>query len=148
MKCFLAAFCFAPIVIGLPISASEEELPRTPGGRPDLSGTYDIKTLTPYQRDPSYIGAGWKAMPAGLSSPRLGDRSFTLLDDMKEVIPLRRDAGIRRRDVYLVGECQRLEVGPGRGLGRAGERRVREPGVENRVTSSRARRQLGTGESP
>ena len=33
-------------------------------------------------RDESYFGAGWKAMPSDLSSPRLGDRVFTLLDDL------------------------------------------------------------------
>jgi hypothetical protein len=32
--------------------------------------------------DPHYLGAGWKALPSDLSSPRLGDRVFTLLDDM------------------------------------------------------------------
>ncbi len=33
-------------------------------------------------RDPRYFGAGWKAMPSDLSSPRLGERGLTLLDDM------------------------------------------------------------------
>ena len=32
--------------------------------------------------DTRYLGAGWKAMPADYSSPRLGERVFTLLDDM------------------------------------------------------------------
>jgi hypothetical protein len=32
--------------------------------------------------DPSWFGAGWKALPSDLSSPRLGDRAFKLLDDM------------------------------------------------------------------
>ncbi len=32
--------------------------------------------------DERYLGAGWKAMPADHSSPRLGERVFTLLDDM------------------------------------------------------------------
>ncbi len=35
-----------------------------------------------YFRDPRYLGAGWKQMPADLSSPRLGERSLLLLDDM------------------------------------------------------------------
>ena len=30
------------------------EIPRTPSGRPDLSGTYDIKTLTPLERPEEY----------------------------------------------------------------------------------------------
>ncbi|MCP5120635.1 MAG: hypothetical protein GY953_58320, partial [bacterium] len=32
--------------------------------------------------DDSNFGAGWKAMPADMSSPRLGDRALNLLDDM------------------------------------------------------------------
>ena len=31
-------------------AGAESEIPRTPSGRPDLSGTYDIATLTPLQR--------------------------------------------------------------------------------------------------
>lgn len=38
---------------------------------------------TPHFQSNSYFGAGWKAMPADLSSPRLGDRVFDLLDDMQ-----------------------------------------------------------------
>ena len=38
---------------------------------------------TPHFRDPRYFGAGWKAMPSDLSSPRLGERGLTLLDDMQ-----------------------------------------------------------------
>ena len=37
---------------------------------------------TEHFRDSSYFGAGWKAMPSDLSSPRLGDRVFNLLDDL------------------------------------------------------------------
>ena len=32
----------------------DTEIPRTPDGRPDLSGTYDIATLTPLQRPAEY----------------------------------------------------------------------------------------------
>ena len=35
----------------LPIGAAEADIPRTPSGRPDLSGNYDIASLTPMQRD-------------------------------------------------------------------------------------------------
>ncbi len=34
-------------------------------------------------RDATYFGGGWKAMPADLSSPRLGERPLRLLDDMQ-----------------------------------------------------------------
>ena len=29
-----------------------QEIPRTPSGRPDFTGNYDISTLTPWQRSP------------------------------------------------------------------------------------------------
>ena len=35
-------------------ASSAAEIPRTPNGRPDLSGTYDTKTLTPLQRPEEY----------------------------------------------------------------------------------------------
>ena len=34
----------------LPAAAQSGDIPRTPSGRPDLSGTYDVSTLTPMQR--------------------------------------------------------------------------------------------------
>jgi hypothetical protein len=52
--------------------------PRTKGS----TGFPDKILMTEHFRDPRYLGAGWKAMPADLSSPRLGDRSFDLLDDL------------------------------------------------------------------
>ena len=51
--------------------------PRTKGStgfRPDPDGDYF--------RDPSYLGGGWKALPPILSSPRLGDRAFDLVDEL------------------------------------------------------------------
>jgi hypothetical protein len=33
---------------------SSQELPRTPSGRPDLSGTYDIANLTPFEREAKF----------------------------------------------------------------------------------------------
>jgi hypothetical protein len=52
--------------------------PRTKGsmGYPD-----QIRDSAFFQ-DPRWFGAGWKALPSDLSSPRLGDRAFKLLDDM------------------------------------------------------------------
>jgi hypothetical protein len=35
-----------------------------------------------FYRDPVWLGAAWKAMPADLSQPRLGTRVLDLLDDM------------------------------------------------------------------
>ena len=39
----------------LPAAAQNGDIPRTPSGRPDLSGTYDVSTLTPMQR-PTELG--------------------------------------------------------------------------------------------
>ncbi|MEE2636528.1 MAG: hypothetical protein VYE68_04755 [Acidobacteriota bacterium] len=52
--------------------------PRTKGS----TGYPDQIVQTDHFRDPAYLGAGWKAMPADLSSPRLGERSLNLLDDL------------------------------------------------------------------
>jgi hypothetical protein len=37
---------------------------------------------TDYFRSSQFFGIGWKAMPADLSSPRLGERAFKVLDDI------------------------------------------------------------------
>ena len=52
--------------------------PRTKGS----TGYPDQIAQTDHFRDPAYLGSGWKAMPADLSSPRLGERSLNLLDDL------------------------------------------------------------------
>ena len=52
--------------------------PRTKGS----TGFPDRIAGTEHFVDPAYLGAGWKAMPSDLSSPRLGERSLTLLDDL------------------------------------------------------------------
>jgi hypothetical protein len=52
--------------------------PRTKGS----TGFPDKILATDYFRDSSYLGAGWKALPADLSSPRLGDRAFDLVDEL------------------------------------------------------------------
>ena len=38
------------LVVGTSVLMEAQDIPRTPSGRPDLSGTYDIATLTPLQR--------------------------------------------------------------------------------------------------
>ncbi|MEX2273296.1 MAG: hypothetical protein WD690_17630 [Vicinamibacterales bacterium] len=52
--------------------------PRTKGS----TGYPDRILATDYFRDVSYLGAGWKALPSDLSSPRLGDRAFDLVDEL------------------------------------------------------------------
>ena len=55
-----------------------ETHPRTKG-----STGYPDKILDAfYFRSPQYVGVGWKAMPSDLSSPRLGERAFNVLDDL------------------------------------------------------------------
>ena len=46
----LATVWLAPVA-----AAQNGDIPRTPGGRPDLSGTYDVSTLTPMER-PTELG--------------------------------------------------------------------------------------------
>ncbi len=59
--------------------AAAEDIPRTPGGKPDFSGNYDISTLTPIQR-----------------SPELGDR-LTLTDAEADEIRRREARNIETR---------------------------------------------------
>ncbi len=70
--------------------------PRTKGstGYPDK-----IKETT-YFRDPTWLGAGFKAMPSDFSSPRLGERALKLLDDMN-------NWGLRK---FLVGEVDVFKI--------------------------------------
>ena len=48
--------CLTPALAGVALGAlalgAGAEVPRTDGGKPDFSGTYDITTLTPWQRNP------------------------------------------------------------------------------------------------
>jgi hypothetical protein len=70
--------------------------PRTKG-----STGYPDKILdTDYFRDPRYLGAGWKAMPSDLSSPRLGERAFKTIDDVNNL-------GLKKR---LLGEVDVFQV--------------------------------------
>ncbi len=46
------------------------------------SWTPDIFRNEAFYRDDSWLGAAWKAMPADLSRPRLGERALSVLDDM------------------------------------------------------------------
>jgi hypothetical protein len=70
--------------------------PRTKGS----TGFPDKIRETEHFRDATYLGAGWKAMPSDLSSFRLSERSFKLLDDMN-------NWGLRKR---LVGEVDVFQI--------------------------------------
>jgi hypothetical protein len=48
----------------------------------DSKGYPDKIRDTAWFRDPRYFGTGWKALPADLSSPRLGERAFKVVDDV------------------------------------------------------------------
>ncbi len=53
-------FLLAAVIFSLPLAAAaQDDIPRTPSGRPDLSGTYDIATRTPLVRDPKYGTDPW-----------------------------------------------------------------------------------------
>ena len=50
-----AAFCAAALLAAAPLAAADDgDVPRTASGRPDLTGTYDIATLTPLERDEKF----------------------------------------------------------------------------------------------
>jgi hypothetical protein len=70
--------------------------PRTKGSM----GYPDAVRDAAFFRDPHWFGAGWKALPSDLSSPRLGDRAFKLLDDMS-------NWGLRKR---LTGEVDVFQI--------------------------------------
>ena len=59
MRCRIAFCCagLAAVCLALaPMAAAQGgDIPRTPSGRPDLSGTYDVSTLTPMER-PTELG--------------------------------------------------------------------------------------------
>jgi hypothetical protein len=57
--------------------------PRTKGSL----GFPDKYRDSAFFRDPHFLGAGWKQMPADMSTYRLGVRSLNLLDDMAEWLP-------------------------------------------------------------
>ncbi len=65
-------------------------------------GYPDKVRQTDYFLDPRYIGAGWKAMPADLSTLRQGIRAFKLLDDMN-------NWGLRKR---LLAETDMFAIDP------------------------------------
>jgi hypothetical protein len=70
--------------------------PRTKG-----STGYPDKILeTPYFRDSSYLGTGWKAMPSDLSSPRLGERAFKTIDDVNNL-------GLHK---HMIGEVDVFQI--------------------------------------
>ena len=49
------AFGAVALLAAAPLAAAEDaDIPRTASGRPDLTGTYDIATLTPLERDPKF----------------------------------------------------------------------------------------------
>ncbi len=62
----------------------------------------DIYRDSDFFRDPAWLGAAWKAMPADLSRPRLGDRCLDLLDAMS-------NWGARKQ---LLGEVDVFKLDP------------------------------------
>jgi hypothetical protein len=72
--------------------------PRTKGS----TGYPDKIRDTDYFQDRRYLGTGWKAMPSDLSSPRLGERAFRILDDMN-------NWGLHKR---TLGEVDVFQIDP------------------------------------
>jgi hypothetical protein len=70
--------------------------PRTKGS----TGFPDEIRNSAHFLDPHYFGAGFKALPSDLSTPRLGERAFKLLDDMS-------NWGLQKR---LMGEVDVFQI--------------------------------------
>jgi hypothetical protein len=70
--------------------------PRTKGSK----GFPDAIRETSWFRDARYLGTGWKALPADLSSPRLGERAFKVVDDIN-------NWGLRK---LFIGEVDLFQV--------------------------------------
>ncbi len=54
----------------------------------------------PHFLDPHFFGSSWKALPSDLSTPRMGERALTLLDDMA-------NWGVRKR---IMGEVDVFKI--------------------------------------
>ncbi len=50
----LLALAAVLALAGLPAYAAEDDIPRLPNGKPDLSGNYDLASLTPFERPEKY----------------------------------------------------------------------------------------------
>ena len=50
----VGVFALVSLPLAVPVAAQGDDIPRTSAGRPDLSGTYDVSTLTPMQRPRDY----------------------------------------------------------------------------------------------
>ncbi len=75
----LAVLCLAPIV-----AAQTDDISRTPSGRPDLSGTYDARTLTPMQR-PTELGETMSLTDEEAAA--FGERATAALDRRNNIVP-------------------------------------------------------------
>ena len=75
----LAVVCLAPIA-----AAQTDDVSRTPSGRPDLSGTYDVGTLTPMQR-PTELGE--KMSLTDEEAAAFGARATAALDRRNNIVP-------------------------------------------------------------
>ena len=69
--------------------AAEQDIPRTPDGKPDLTGNYDISTLTPLQR-PASLGDRLELTPD--EAQEIADRNAAWLARTSQVSDPDRDA--------------------------------------------------------
>ena len=92
----VAAVAAAALLLA-PQTFAQSDIPRTPSGRPDLSGTYDIATLTPTERPPGQAEktelseAEAKAIAQGTKA--FFDRELVASDPDREAPPVGGDVG-------------------------------------------------------
>ncbi len=107
MRTRIAVLAVAVLVLAPAAGAQAQDIPRTPDGRPDLSGTYDTATLTPLQRpgrfgnqltltdeeaasveaDPAALRAIFNIAPSG-SDERRGNLGTEASDPNREAPPV------------------------------------------------------------
>ncbi|MCY3926672.1 MAG: hypothetical protein OXG81_00195 [Acidobacteria bacterium] len=77
------------LAVGASGAAAGDDIPRTPGGKPDFSGNYDISTLTPVQRSP---GLGDRLTLTPEEAQAIRDREAQNIDARSRASDPNRDA--------------------------------------------------------
>ena len=80
MAIYLGGLAVACLALAPVAAAQNGDIPRTPSGHPDLSGTYDVSTLTPMQRRTS-----------------LGEKLFLTDEEAAEIAAQERERNIERQ---------------------------------------------------
>lgn len=103
MKTRAFSLCAATSLLVVPCLAAED-IPRTPGGRPDFSGNYDVSFLTPLERDTRFGDRQYfteeeaEAIADGMAASNARDQEIR--DPNRDVIAGRSEDGYRGVGAY------------------------------------------------